>query len=304
VRAFCARRQQCERGLKRCSWLVIATMCMPLLAGCAARPNPPPIAGASCAVADLGQFGSSTLPVTVTSRDSMLSAAQALDAAASKVDPEAQPFAFKVRFDHPLTPRLANPPRFVMTGLFARPCDLQESLALGWGYAHGEDDRAYAAIAPFDLPRDCPGKTVTMTSLDVAYSPPIEEPLAEHPALRGWAADFPQIIAALKKNRALFSNGVEALEVTSARRLSLDESRPTGCMRTIYSRTSSSHRRRSALDPSRAVIELVEAGRPSKRASLAGYCTAGHYLILDAATAEAIQHGTYQRCEYFASTGT
>jgi hypothetical protein len=282
---------------------MIATICMPLVAGCAARPNPSPVAGASCSVADLGQLGASSLPVTITSHDSMLSAAQALDAASSRLDPEAQPFAYKVRFEHPLTARIASPPRFVMTGLFARPCDLDESLALGWGYAHGEDNRTYAAIVPFEMPRDCPGKTVAVTSLDVAYAPPIEESPADHPALHGWDADFPQVIAALKKNRALFGNGVEALEVTTVQRLGLDESRPTGCMRTIYSRTSNAHRRLSALDPSRAVIEMIEAGRPSKRASLAGYCTAGHYLIFDAATAEAIEHGTYRRREYFASTG-
>lgn len=276
---------------------------MAALAGCAARPNPQPVAGASCTVADLGQLGSASLPITVTSRDSMLHAAQALGIAAAKIDPEAQPFAYKVRFEHPLTLRSANPPRFAMTGQFARPCDLQESLALGWGYAHGDGDRAYAAIVPFDLPRDCPGKTVTATSLDLPYPPPNEEPLADHPAIRGWEVDFPQVVEVLRKHRALFAHGVEAIDVMSARRLSLDRSRSEGCIRTIYTSAARGRRKPPAPDPGRTVIELIEAARPSKQASLAGYCSAGHYLVLDAATAETVEHGSYRRCEYFASTG-
>jgi hypothetical protein len=274
-------------------------MSLLLVAGCAARSAPPTSAGASC-VTNLGQLGASSLPIAVSDRNSLLSVAQALDSAASRVNAEAQPFAFEVRFARAFAPRSGNPPDFVMKGLFERPCDASDYLALGSGYARQESDRAYAAIVPLDPPQDCPGKATVVPAIEAVYSPPIAEPAADHRAIQGWLIDFPQIDEVLRKNRALFANGVEALDVTTAHRLRLDDSRPLGCMRTVYNR-SGHHRRLDGIDDTRPVIELIEAGRAANKASLAGYCTAGHYLILDAATGERLEHGKYQRCEFFAS---
>lgn len=275
-------------------------MGLPLMAGCAARAVPPPVARPACGVANLGQLGTSSIPVAVSDRKSLLSVAQALDSAASQVNPDSQPFAFAVRFEHPLLARNGKVPGFVMKGSFDGPCAASAYLALGWGYARGESDRAYAANLPFDPPRDCSAKATAVPSIEAVYTPPSPEPAADHPALRGWSIDFPQIGEVLKKNRAWFRDGVEALEVTTAHRLRLDRSRSVGCVRTLYDR-SRGHRRLDAIDDSRPVIELIEAGRPSKRANLAGYCTAGHYLVLDAATGATVERGRYRRCESFAA---
>ncbi len=300
MHAVCDRRQQCERGWKRGWWLIVATIGLMFVAGCAARSqSPPPLADASCTVANLDQLGTSAIPITVAGHDSMTGVAKALAAAAARTDPDAQPFAFKVRFDHPFTARGDDPADFVMTGLFERPCDASNYLALGWGYSRRDSERAYAAIVPLAPPQDCPARRTTVPSIEAIYSLPVPEPEADHPPVHGWQVDFPQLTAALRKNRASFANGVEAIEVTTARRLRLDDARPSGCVRTVYSR--SGHRRLDALDGSRPVMELAEAGQPSRKASLAGYCTTGHYLILDAVTAEVLERGRYQRCEYFAA---
>lgn len=283
----------------RRSWLLTVMMGLLSVSGCAARSAPQTSASTSC-VANLGQLGTSSIPVTVSDRSSLLSVAHTLDSAASQVNGEAQPFAFEVRFAQSFVPRSENPPDFVMRGLFARSCDANDFLALGWGYTRQENDRAYAAIIPLDQPPDCPGKATVVPAVDIVDPPSVAESTADHPEIQGWVVDFPQIDEALKKNRALFANGLEALDVTTARRLRLDDTRPVGCMRTVYNR--SGHRRRlDGIDDTRAVIELIEAGRPAHKASLAGYCMAGHYLILDAATGGSLEHGRYQRCEFFAS---
>ncbi|HTW86781.1 MAG TPA: hypothetical protein VMD75_02135 [Candidatus Binataceae bacterium] len=241
----------------------------------------------------------------MSDRNSLLSVAQTLDSTASQVNGEAQPFAFEVRFAQPLMPRSENPQDFVMKGLFARSCDASDYLALGWGYSGQENDRAYAAIIPLDQPPDCAGKPAVFPAIDVIDPPSIAESAADHPEVQGWTVDFPQIDEALKKNGTLFAHGLEALDVTTARRLRLDDTRPVGCLHTAYSR-SGHHRRPEGIrlegvNDTRAVVELIEAGRPDHKANLAGYCTAGHYLILDAATSEPLEHGSYQRCEFFAS---
>ena len=283
----------------RRSWLLTVMMGLLFISGCAARSAPLTSASTSC-VANLGQLGASSIPVTVSDRNSLLSVAQTLDSAALQVNGEAQPFAFEVRFAQAFVPRSENPPDFVMKGLFARSCDASDYLALGWGYPRQENQRAYAAIVPLDQPLDCPGKATIVPAVDLVDPPSIAESAADHPEIQGWTVDLPQIDEAIKKNRALFANGVEALDVTTARRLRLDDTRPAGCMRTIYNRAGQ-HRRLEGIDDTRAVIELIEAGRPANKASLAGYCTAGHYLILDAATGGPLEHGRYQRCEFFAS---
>lgn len=271
-----------------------------LTAGCAARSTPPPIGRPACGVVDLGQLGSSSIPVTVSDRDSLLSVARALDSAASQANPDSQPFAFEVRFARPLMARSGKPPRFVMKGSFAGSCEANDYLALGWGYPRQESDRAYAAVVPFDPPRDCPGKATTVPSIEAVYAPPSPEPAADHPAIQSWSIDFPQIDEALRHNRASFRYGVEALEVTTVRRLRRDRVRSVGCVSTTYYGIGG-HRRLDGRDDSRPTVELIEAGRPSKRASLAGYCTEGHYLILDAATGATVERGRYRRCEFFAA---
>jgi len=297
VYAVSARRQQCERGIKNWSRLIIAALVATAFAGCAAQPKPAPLGSASCTVDQLGQ---SAIPVSVAGRDSMISVAQALASAAAGTYPDAQPFAYKIRFHKPLMPYAEGAPPFVMTGQFERACDRNNYLALGWGYSRRQDDHAYAAIAPLDPPQDCPGKQTIVPSIEAIYSPSVTEPETDHSPIRGWQVDLPQITEILRKNHVSFANGLETIEVASARRLRLDDARPSsGCVRTFYGRGG--HRRLDAIDGSRTVMELAEAGRPSRRASLAGYCTAGHYLILDAITAEVVERGKYRRCEYFAS---
>ncbi|MBF6569844.1 MAG: hypothetical protein IVW54_13320 [Candidatus Binataceae bacterium] len=278
-------------------------MIFQLLAGCATPPVAAPTTATSCAFTALGDLGGGAIPVSVSDDNSLLSAAQAIDAAASRINSDAQPFAYQVRFRRPLKINAERGDRaaaFEMTGLFERPCVSTEYLTLGWGYAGRSNDRAYAAIVPVSAGQACTGTMMVLPSSADALTPPVPEPAENRPVIAGWMVDLPQIMRAMRRNKNLFSNGVESLQVTTAKRLRIDDRHPAGCTRMVYNR-SSHYRRIKGINDTQPVIELVESGKPVGKSNLAGYCTAGHYLILDAGTATAIEHGRYQRCEAFAA---
>jgi hypothetical protein len=222
---------------------------------------------------------------------SLLAIARALDSAAAKANPQLRAFRYEVRF---FFPGAARPPEFRVTGWFEMPGDDTLGAAFSWTENRnhsGHLDGPHSA--PFHVGQVCsavPGG---------GWRAPLAEPPGDHPPVRGWLIDFPRVAVALRDNQALFAGGVGFLLVTTARRLRVEDRRTVGCSEKFYSGIAQGRRLRG-VDGARAIMEIEE--RPHRLTTpphLAGYCDGGHYLILDAATGVAIEHGTYRRCVLF-----
>ena len=221
--------------------------------------------------------------------------ARALDSAATKMTPGARPFRFDVYFtSDKLLAGATQPPVFTVAGRFENPSNDLYYMIPTWADDHVSLVAGVDTTDPFHPSEGCGGNAPA----GISGSPPLAEPLADHPPLSEWYIDFPQVFHALRKNSGSFTNGVNSLIVTTARRLRREDTRQAGCEIQTYNENRD-YRLLDGVDDLRAVMEIDEAPRTFGKPNMAGSCAAGNYLILDAGTGATIERGSYERCSFY-----
>jgi hypothetical protein len=222
--------------------------------------------------------------------------ADKLDKIATSYMADAEPFAFEIHFNPWYAPTMRQPPKFWLDGLYASPCYQFLYLLLEWGY--GDRTRVYAATRSY-IQRTRSAEAV----LQYRPEPPQPEPPEQHLRLRGWAIDLPQVNRILKTHAALFSAGLESIEVTTAGRYRAKEtSQPQAAAgsRFFFRKPDGVRETLDGIEASRPVMELLEATRPThKKPCIDG--SEGHYLIADAATGQVLESGSFMRCPLVAA---
>jgi len=218
--------------------------------------------------------------------DSLPGIARVLDSAVAEKKPDLHAFGYKVVFNPALSPPWGHLPiGFYVQGFFQTPTNETEYWTAYWREYETRcslDFRLYGESFRPPVPcRRGPGWPL--------HRPPQPQPLADHPPLRGWSIDFPQILRAVRRNAALFHYSVITIYVTTAHRLRVEDQEPKGCEYMVYN-GDAKHRRLSGIDDARPIAEID--GFPSGT----GGCRGAHYIILDARTGATIERGTYDRC--------
>jgi hypothetical protein len=142
--------------------------------------------------------------------------------------------------------------------------------------------------------RSCRGRQIIQSQ-----GPP--QAAYEHPALRGWKIDLPELWK-IADDDADF-RGVDNLmmRMSSAEWLRQeDQERRMDCDPTVYRTESGDSQRLPYVPSGQAIVEIATEKLNTKRPppkSCEGPLFLGHYLIADAATSDEIERGTYFRCQ-------
>lgn len=249
-------------------------------------------AGTSCPSANfLDGLHQATLPVRFAKQPSLRAATHSFNRIAGQLMSDAQPFAFEMRFNPWYRPTMHRPPIFWIDGLFANPCDRLRYLVLEWGLA--DRTHIYATAKAFRQKTFAGG-----VAASGPLPPPEAEPLKDHPPLHRWTIDMPQIARLMEQHAALFSEGLESMQVTSVARYRYRETWrpwPVNGHMFFFRKPAGGATSLDGVAGSLPIAELIEREQP---AHVRGYptCMRANYLIANAATGSTLETGTVTMC--------
>jgi hypothetical protein len=273
--------------------LIMATVTTPASVFAQAA-RPAPLSASSCpsgstftAAFKAAQAYTGAVHVARLVKPSLHQAEASLFQAAEGLMNAPQLFAIDVNFNDFLH-RGPNNSALDMIAYYATPCDQVEYLGLDRSMT-GNGNMASLGKEAFVNPYSCSGGAL-LAPQPMTFPPSAPEPESNHPPVRGWTVDLPQLWSIAKSHEALFAMGVERCEITTAARLKKDDSSQPCHEPRSFKPSNGAAKRLANEQGQRAVIELVEYGLQQ------GQCQEGHYLIVDAHTGVDLESGTFDRC--------
>jgi len=225
--------------------------------------------------------------------------ARKLDDAARGILAEAKPFEFQIHFNPWYLPAMKSPPPFSIDGSYESPCNQMRYLAVGWGYG----GRTSLTLTANFYQAGKMADSDAVPNPSMSQTPAQPESMDGHPALRKWTVDLPEIGEVIRQHPVLFAYGLDAIDVTTVKRYRHNQALHVssfGDARFFIRKPDGAHISLKGLNDSRTIVELMETTRArADQPCVEG--VKGHYLIIDATTANPLEHGIFMKCETVAT---